>query len=65
MYFTLLYCTTLFCTALNSNAKNEYKDLTVFLLQKTGLTGYNSAQMSQEAENASFSEENNGIEAKL
>ena len=37
------------------NAKNEYKYLTVFVLQKTGLTGFN-LQTPHIAENAWFSE---------
>ena len=46
-----------------NNAKNEYKYLMVFVLQKTGLTGFN-LQMSHMAENAwVFSKENNEIGA--
>lgn len=47
-----------------NNTKNENKFPTVFVPQKTGLTGFN-LQTSHMAENASvFSEENNGIGAK-
>lgn len=48
----------------NNNTNNEYKCLMVFVLQQTSLTGFN-LQTSHVAENASLSEENNEIVAKV